>query len=331
MNRRETLFALLALVTAAGSLAQPAAKAPRIALVDTSEQTVNMAEGRNASWGALLSELRRLGYVEGTTIIVERWSGGGDTRAYEALARKVVASRPDVIFARGRTMTVPIAAATKEIPIVANGTIPAHLYLSFAHPGKNVTGIHFSSGNQQIYTKQIEFLREVTKANARIVWLGTRTVWDGPVGEAARLGARQAKLALEPMIVESPVDDAAIKRAFAVIAAGKFEGICVSPATELDPHRATIAALALAARLPSMGRDSIFPEAGILMSYGTVDADMFRKSAHLGDKILKGARPGDLPIEQPSKIELVVNARTAKALGIKIPQSILVRADRLIE
>ena len=330
MNRRETLLVLLALGAASRSVAQPAAKVPRIALLDTAEKIVNMAEGRHAAWGAFLNELRLLGWVEGKTITIERWTGDGDTGAYGALARKVAASRPDVIFARGRSMADPMAAATKEIPIVVSGTISTHLYVSYAHPGKNVTGIQFSSGDQLIYSKQIQFLREVTKENARIAWLGTRTIWDGPVGEAQRVGARQAKLTLEPMFV-GPVDDAAIKDAFAEIAARNFDGICVSPATELDPHRATIAAHALKVKLPSLGRDRIFPEAGLLISYGTNDSDGFRKAAHYVDKILKGAKPGDLPIEQPSKIELVVNMKTAKALGIKIPQSVLLRADHVIE
>lgn len=328
---RRLLVALGGSLVARTVLAQPAPSTPRMALVDAAEQIANMSEGRHPLWGPLLSELRQLGYIEGHSIAVERWSGGGDTSAYGALARRVVASRPQVIVARGRSIIAPLAAATEEIPIVAIGTISIELRASLAHPGKNLTGQHVSSDDQQIYSKQMEFLRSVTKANARIAWLGPRSLWDGPVGEAAREGAKQLSLTLEPVIVANPVDEPNIRRAFTGMGAGKFDGLLVSPSTEVFPHRVVVARLALESRLPSAGTNHDMTDVGVLLSYAPPSGQQWRRAAHQVDKILKGAKPGDLPIELPTKVALVINLKTAKALGITIPPSVLLRADQVIE
>jgi putative tryptophan/tyrosine transport system substrate-binding protein len=331
MNRRDTLAALVAICTAPSALAQPVPKAPRIALVDTAEQIANMVEGRHPYWGSLLSELRQLGYVEGKSITIERWSGAGDSGGYRELARKVAASHPRIIVARGRTTTLPLAAATSEIPIVSIGTISSELSTSLARPSGNVTGLSTAADAQQIFSKQLEFLRELTKAGARVAWMGPQLLWEGPIGEAARHGARQSTLVLQPVFVASPVNADAISRAFVAVRSGKFDGLLISSATELFPLRAEIARIALEARLPSMANGSHYVDAGILASYATPTDDLYRRAAHYVDKILKGAKPGDLPIELPGKIPLVLNRKTAKALRITIPQSLLLRADRVIE
>jgi putative ABC transport system substrate-binding protein len=197
-------------------------------------------------------------------------------------------------------------------------------------PGGNVTGLHTSADEQQIYSKQLEFLRELTRADARVAWLGPQLPWDGPLGTAARQGATQSKLVLVPVFVSSPVDAKRDHSAFAAIRTGNFEGLLVSPSIELFPHRTEIAKLALEARMPTMA-GSFYADAGILVSYGAPTDELFRRAAHYVDKILKGAKPGDLPIELPGKIPLVLNRKTAKSLGITFPQSLLLRADRVIE
>lgn len=333
MNRREATILLLALGAAPCVYAQTRARTPRIALVDPGEQIANMAEGRHPLWGAFLAELRRLGYVEGQTISADRWSGGGvaTDAAYAALARKVVASEPRLIVVRARAMIVPIAAATTAVPIVAVGTIPRELRASFARPGRNVTGVHTSFDAQQLYSKQVEILRDVVKPRARIAWVGTQISWESIVGEAARKGAALANVTLHPVLLASPVNRPSLRRAFADIAQSKAGGVLISPAVELFPYRSSIAELAAAQKLPSLGNGRYWAESGVLLSYGTDHEHNWRRAAHSADKILKGMDPAVIPIEQPSKVELVINLETAKSLGIAIPQAMLLRADKVIE
>lgn len=318
-------------VASFGALAQVTEQPRRIALVDPAGTPEEMAEGRNLNWGSLLGELRKLGYVEGKTIIIDRWSGKGDIEGYASLARKVFANRPSVTVTRGRTLTVRFAAVEKAAPIVMIGTVSQELRASLAHPGGNVTGLYTSSADEQLYAKQLDFVRQITHANARVAWFGTRALWDAPGGEAARKGAKRVGLALELAAVETPVNTAAIEDAFATVQRMKPNVLLVSPATELNPHYERIAAFAKAGRLPSVGNNWAMTSAGILLSYGAKYEELYRRAAHYVDRILKGAKPGDLPIEQPSLIELTLNLKTANALGFKLPQSILLRADRLIE
>lgn len=194
-----------------------------------------------------------------------------------------------------------------------------------------MTGIQVSADDQQIYVKQLEFLRDVTKKGARIAWLGPKIIWEAITGEASREGARQAGLQLQPQLTDGPVDEASIRRAVAGIVATKPDGLLLSAATEMFPFRQLIAELAISARLLAFGSNRAYPEAGLLMSYGAEFSVLWRRAAHHVDRILKGARPGDIPIEQPYTIELVINLKTAKTLGIKVPQTLLLRADRVIE
>ena len=332
VQRRQFLLAAGALLAAPPcGFAQIPTKLPRVALVDSVEQPSKMVEG-HFYWGELLGELPRLGYAEGKSIVLDRWSGGGETASgYKPLAQKVVASRADLIVARGRTVLAPIAAATKIIPIVAIGSIPPDLRASLARPGGNVTGIQVSADDQQIYVKQAEFLRDVTRKGARIAWLGTQIIWDSIVGEASRNCAKQVGLQLQPHFIGSPFDEAMIRRAFAEIVATKPDGLLQAPSTEVFPFRRLVSELALAARLPGIGAARVYPEEGLLMSYGAEPSVLWRRAAHYVDRILKGTPPGDIPIEQPYTIELVINLKTAKAIGVKVPQTLVLRADRVIE
>ena len=245
MKRRDAAFGLLALLAAPLARAQAQAQLPRVALVDSTEPPANMVEGGNPYWSALLGELRRLGYVEGKTISVDRWSGGGAATgaAYAALAGKVVASQPRVIVVRSRSVLVHFAAATKKVPIVAMGTIPAELRASLARPGGNVTGINISFDALQLYGKQVQILRDILRPGARIAWVGPKSLWDASPGEAARKGAVAADVTLQPVIVPSPVNRAAVRRAFADMAGMKFDGVLVAPASELFPFRGMIGEL----------------------------------------------------------------------------------------
>lgn len=333
MKRRDASFGLLALLAAPLARAQSQGQLPRIALVDPAELPANMVEGGNPVWAAFLGELRRLGHVEGQSVSVDRWSGGGAATAagYSALASKVVASKPRVIVVRARSVLVHVAAATKKVPIVAIGTIPTELRASLARPGGNVTGVNATFDAMQLYGKQVQVLRDVLKPGAQIAWLGPQFMWDTEGGEAARKGAVAANVTLHPVLVTSPVSRATIRRAFADMARMKIDGVLVSPAGELFPFRGTIGELAAVQKLPSLGNGRYWPQAGTLLGYGADFDAMYRRAADYVDRILKGGDPAVMPIEQPSTIELVVNLETARALGIAIPQSMLMRADKVIE
>jgi putative ABC transport system substrate-binding protein len=333
MNRRDAAFGLVALAAAPLARAQSQAQLPRIALVDSTEVPANMAEGGNPVWSALLGELRRLGHIERQTVLVDRWSGGGAATAagYAALASKVVASQPRIIVVRGRTMLSHIAALTKKLPIVAIGSIPTELRASLARPGGNVTGINISFDAAQLYSKQVQILRDVLKPGARIAWVGSRLVWESSAGVAARKGAVAASVTLQPVFVPSPVNRAAIRRAFADVARMKVDGVLVSPASELFPFRSTIAELLAVQKLPGLGTGRYWPEAGVVLGYGGDEEEYWRRGAHYVDQILKGVDPAVIPIEQPSKVDLVINLETVRALGLTIPQSVLMRADKVIE
>ena len=169
------------------------------------------------------------------------------------------------------------------------------------------------------------------KARARIAWVRSKNVWDASAGEAARKGAVAADVTLQPVFVPSPVNRAAMRQAFADIARMKFDGVLVSPTSELFPFRGMIAELLAVQKLPGLGTNRYWPEAGVVLGYGGDPEEYWRRGAHYVDQILKGVDPAVIPIEQPTKVDLVINLETAKALGLNIPQSVLMRADKVIE
>jgi putative ABC transport system substrate-binding protein len=333
MNRRQAIAALVALAGSSRAVGQTPAKMPRIALVDVGEHAANIAEGRPTFWSAFLVELRRLGHVEGQNLVIERWTGTGSASAegYSELARKVIASQPRLVVVRGRNLTLALAKGTKDIPIVAIATIDPELRVNLARPGRNVTGIHLSFDSQQLYGKQVEILSGVLKPGARIAWLGSKFAWDSPIGEAARKGAASSNVTLQPVFVPNPINRPAIRRAFSEIAQARVDGLLISPIVELFPHRTSVADLAAIHKLPSLGINRYWAEAGTVIGYGVDYDEIYRRGAGYVDKILKGADPAVMPIQQPSKVELVINLETAKELGVAIPQWMLLRADRVIE
>jgi putative ABC transport system substrate-binding protein len=330
MKRRRALAVLFALAVPLSVRSQPRAQLPRIALVDPGLTAADVASP-DSLWGLLVAELRRFGYVEGKNVAIQRWGGGGAAQdaSYKELAKKVVASRPSVIVVPGRSMYF-VAAETTAIPVIAVGSFSPEFQARRARPGSNLTGIDMGFDQQQLYAKQVEVFARVLKPGARVAWLGTKAIWDGAIGEAARRGAKASRLVLHPVFV-APVNQRALRQAFAEIAQAKVDGVFVSPAVEMLQYRNSVAQMAIASRLPSLGPTRYWAEAGALLSYG-VDYDWaFRRAANMVDRILKGAQPGSIPIENPTNIELVVNVRTAKSLKLAIPLTIIQRADRVIE
>jgi len=325
--RRRAFIASLGALVVPRAFAQGQPALPRVALVDSAQPAATMVEGSTSPWNALIAELRSLGYVEGKSVMFDRWSGGGAGRAaaYRDLARQVVASGPQVIFIRSRSVLAQFAAETKSVPIVAVASISAEL----RQP--NITGVQASYDAQQIYGKQVEVLGSLLKPGARIAWLGTKIVWEGVTGGAARKAAQGGKVSVHPVLVPLPVRRSTVRQAFADMAHAKYDGVLVSPTTELYPFRDAIAELAVVRGLPALGNNRLWAEAGTLLAYGADLDHLFRRGAHLVEQILKGSQPSALPIENPTKIELIVNLETARSLNMTIPPALIARADRVIE
>ena len=329
MNRREslhTLLASLASLTAAAPLttrAQPAAKPPRIGYLA-------LRSRGHALEAAFVAEMGKLGYVEGKNLTIE-WRFA-DTRVERlpALAAELVALRVEVLVAASIQASTAAAAATKTIPIVFPGAadpVASGLVKSLARPGGNVTG--FSTMGADLGGKQIETLRSVLPRMKRLAVLVNPT--NSSVASLMQnfdAGAKQTGVTIQQFDAQTP---AAIDQAFAAMAKARIDAVAVAVDGFLLEETKRIAALALRYKLPLISTQQSDVEAGSLMSYGAVLADNYRRTAGFVIKILNGAKPADLPVEQPTRIELVVNMKTAKALGIKFPQEIMVRADRVIE
>jgi putative tryptophan/tyrosine transport system substrate-binding protein len=275
--------------------------------------------------------LRGLGYEEGRNLVIEyRWHEGKFDRL-PALVAELVSLKPDVIFVTGNEPTAAVKAATTTIPIVfasVGDPVGLGLVSSLARPGGNVTG--FSAVVPEGFAaKQFELLHEAVPGAARIA------VLINPANAGHRGGLSQTVAAAEQLKVKLQILEARtlgeLQSAFEAATRARAGAVHVygDPLTWF--HRARIAQLAAMARLPAIYqfRDNV--AAGGLMSYGASNADLLRRSAGYVDKILKGAKPADLPVEQPTKFELVINMKTAKALGLTIPQSLLVRADEIIQ
>ncbi len=280
---------------------------------------------------ALRQGLSELGYVEGQTIALEwRWAQGKN-EGFAGLAAELVQLKVDIIVAGTDPAVQAAQRATRTIPIVmAFATDPVSLgfVTSLARPGGNITGLSFQS-SPEIAGKRLQLLREIAPTVARVSILGDPREPDTQDGlREMEAVARGLSVQLQPVEVRSGGE---LDRAFAAIVREHAGGIVILRGTVLFAYRARIAQLAAKHRLPTMAWQRGLTEAGGLMSYGASLSDLARRAAYFVDKILKGAKPADLPVEQPTKFELVINMKTAKALGLTIPQSMLIRADQIID
>ena len=273
--------------------------------------------------------LRELGYVEGGNLIVERRFADGKIERLPGLARELVQLKVDVIVAAGDE-TIPAARdATATVPIVmvvGSDPVARGLVASFSRPGGNITGVTVVA-ETVLAAKRLELIREAVPGAARIAVLGA----GGPVSSIQVQEAQKAASALRVklVVVEAPGTD--YDRAFASIVAERADALFVLMSPTLTRDRKQIIDRAAKYRLPAIYQWREHVEVGGLMSYGGSLIDISRRVAAYVDKIFKGARPGDLPIEQPTKYELVINLKTAKALGLTIPQTLLLRADQVIQ
>jgi putative ABC transport system substrate-binding protein len=325
--RRSTVVLLVLLlavrVAPLPAWAQLPAKVYRIGYLETGVV-------RPRPWEAFRERLRELGYVEGQTVVFEtRWADGQIDRL-PGLAAELARLEVDVVVTAGSPAARAAKNTTTSIPIVmATGGDPVGLGLvaSLARPGGNVTGL--TTLSRELSGKRLEMLREALPRVSRIGMLWHRTSdIDALTRRETEEAARTLGIPLKAHGVDGPDG---FDRALSAIVADRAGAVLVATSPMFFGHRRQLADLAVKHRLPIMFAFREYAEAGGLMAYGPSYAELFRRAAGYVDKILKGAKPADLPIEQPTKFELVINLKTVKALGLTIPQSVLLRADEVIQ
>jgi putative ABC transport system substrate-binding protein len=333
MRRRDFITALGTAATwSLAARAQQPSKMKRIAFVRPAGPVSEVSVSGSPYYRAFFEELSRLGYVEGQNLGVERYSGEGRPERYAELARDVVNTHPDLIIAVAARLSLDFKTATTTIPIVSliNDPIALGLVQSIARPGGNITGVTISGGLQLI-GKRMGLLVEAMPKLSTVSYLVSRPYWEDPRGVAAREAAKQAGISLKAALLGSAFDEAEYQRVFRSMEQDRADALMVSDEAEHTPNRATIVELAAKGRIPTIYSYREFVEVGGLMAYSIDLADMYRRLANLIDKILKGANPGDIPFYQPTKFELSINLKTAKALGLELPAMLLARADEVIE
>jgi putative ABC transport system substrate-binding protein len=323
---RLTLCAFLLAVGVSGE-AQQRGKVPRIGYVSGSGDPINPGP----SVEAFRQGLRELGYIEGKNIMAEYRYSGGKSDRMPSLVAELVQLNVDVLVCNDPSAIRAAKRATKTIPIVMVTTqdpIAAGLVASLARPGGNITGL--TRLTRELGGKRLELLKEIAPAVSRLglLWVGNPAA-NGTALEHYEAAARALKIPLQSLQVRGPNPD--LERAFQDAAKGRVNALVIVRNQVLSSYRKRIADLAIKNRLPSMYEQSQYVEAGGLVSYASNNADLFRRAAVYVDKILKGAIPADLPVEQPTKFELVINLKTAKQIGLTIPPSVLVQADKIIK
>jgi putative ABC transport system substrate-binding protein len=325
MDRRAFLAGSAALLAAPlAAEAQPAGKVWKIGYLGNSNPTLSAL-----SLDAFRQGLRELGWVEGQNVSIEyRWADGNLDRL-PALASEFVRASVDVILVAGGAGVRAALQASRTVPIVSAITgdvVAAGFAASLARPGGRVTGLAVQF--EDLASKQLQILKETVPKVVHIAILHHTTPPNLVVLKASQAGAQALGLKARVFEIRDVPD---LEGAFRTAKANRADAMYVLPSPTFNQHRARLGELALKHRLPGIYETKEYVDAGGLMSYGPNFPDLFRRSASYVDRILKGAKPGDLPIEQPTKFELVINLKTAKALGLTIPPSVLARADQVIE
>jgi putative ABC transport system substrate-binding protein len=325
VKRRQSLRAIAGLAVlatpAGGAIAQAAGKYV-IGLFDAGE--------RIEWWDAYVQQMRELGYVEGRNVRYERRYAKGQLEALPAMAKQLVDLRVDVMVTGGAIAAVAAKRATNKIPIVmASGTNQVSLGLasSLPHPGGNVTGV--STLNSALTAKRFELLRETVPKLSKVgaVWHADNSASAPSVRDLEGASAA-SRIGFHSYGVTSGAD---IVEAFAAMSRDRVTALLVVNAPFIYAQRAAIIQLANKYKVPAMYNAAEYVDAGGLISYGPSYPDMFRRAAIYTDKILKGANPANLPIEQPTTFEMVINLRTARNIGIAVPPALLARANRVVQ
>jgi putative tryptophan/tyrosine transport system substrate-binding protein len=302
--------------------AQQPAKVPRLGvlLFSTPQTDPQMEAARRA--------LSDIGYVEGKNLAIEYRYAEGKAERLPDLAAELVAAKPDVLFSIGGDVTKAAVKATRAIPIVFTSSadpVQLEFVASLARPGGNATGVTLLL--DELASKRLEIFKEAAPQVSRVAFLFNPDHIDNELREAER-AARTLGVALQPLAVHRPAD---IEGALRAAAEARADGLYVVSSRLTVRYINTFTDFAAKSRLPLAGGWGAWAQAGGLLSYGPTVDDMVRRATGYVDKVLKGSKPADLPVQQPTKFELVINLKTAKALGLTIPESFLLRADRVIE
>ena len=333
MQRREfiTLFGGTAATWPLAARAQQPAKMKRIALVSPAAKIGDMGVNGHRIYRMFFEELSRLGYVEGQNLVVERYSGEGRTEHYADLARDVVKTHPDLIFSQTTRLALNFKAATTTIPIVTTTADPiaGGLVSSLARPGGNITGVSVDAG-VEVVGKRLALLLEATSNLSNARFLVSQLSWERSPGAAVREASRRTSISLKGETM-SGFNEQEYQRAFNSMEHARVDGILVSDESEHFTYRRLLVELATKTRIPAIYAYREHVELGGLMAYSFDLEEVFRGSARLIAEILKGANPGDTPFRQATKFQLVINVKTAKALGLEMPSTLLLHADEVIE
>jgi len=321
------LFAATLLSTASFVEAQRPTKVPRIGYLSVA---TSLSSGDAARKEAFRQALRELGYMEGENIVIEYRYAEGKFDRLPDLATELVRLKVDVILSTGPTGTRAAKGVTTTIPIVMAQDIDpvaTGVVASLARPGGNITGL--AALTPELSGKRLELLKEVVSKLSRVAVLGTSTLPGyAQVFKETELTAGTLGVKLQFLDVLDPKD---IETAFRAASKGRADAVLTLTSAILLSQRALLADLAVKSRLPAIYHQSQYVEAGGLMSYGASITDMDHRSATYVDKILKGAKPADLPVEQPKKFEFIINLKTAKQIGLTIPPNVLARANKVIK
>ncbi len=325
---KEFLLFMLAMTILGAPLAaeaQPAKKVARIGVLRSGSPSSAASSDDSFRQG-----LRELGYIEGQNLVMEYRFAEGKRDRLPGLAAELVRLKVDMLVVAGVAATQAAKQATTTIPIVVGyaDLVGTGLVASLAKPGGNITGS--SEMSPEISGKRVELLREAVPKTSRVgvVWYPRKGGSDEEEVRQTETAARQFGVHVQLVEVRDPKE---FQSAYAAMIKQQANAVILIRGSFTDFHRKQLLELAVKQRLPSMCEPAQWARDGCLMSYGPDYAHLWRRAATYVDKILKGAKPGDLPVEQPTKFELVINLKTAKALGLKIPQSVLIRADEVIQ
>ena len=334
MRRRDFISLLggAAVAWPLAAAAQQSTNSKRLAIFSPAEPSADLHEhSESKKYRAFFAELRRLGWIEGQNLKVESYGREQNTSGPEALATEIVRSNPDVIHVVGPGAVI-FKKLTSRIPIVVITTDPVKQGLaeSLAHPGGNFTGASIDAG-LSIHGKRIALLREMVPTMSKLGCLALRFQWNGSSAGAFRAAAEMAGLPLAVSLLEFGTSEADIRAAVESISRDGANAVMVLDSPQVLQNSTLIAKLLGDAKLPAIFTFTESVEAGGLMAYSFDLIELHKRAAHNIDAILRGAKPGDIPIYQVTKFELSINLKTAKQLGLSVPPALVASADKVIE